>query len=163
MGLGEKGKSRGGFGKNSIFFPLARIRTGGASGGRPAGVPAGGPGHGRGWGMGKNGEGDEGILSPCSPWTEAARGGGSAAAADRWCWPTVVARCGCAARQWRVAVAWWCGEETVLPFYRRPKAVRGEDIFQREAAGELVLLLEVRPATGDATARAAAGQHVQES
>jgi hypothetical protein len=135
---------------------------------RPAleGRGAGGSSRGGGRGLGQNGEGDEGILSSCSPWTEAARGGGSAAAADRWCWPTVVAQCGCAARHWRVAVAWWCGEETVLPFYRRPKAVRGGRYFRREAAGELGLLLEVRPdsaATGDATARVAAGQHVQES
>jgi hypothetical protein len=63
------------------------------------------------------------------------------------------------------ADAVWCGEGMVLPFYRRPKAVRGGGYFRREAAGELVRLLEVRPdsaVTGDATARAAAGQHVQE-
>jgi hypothetical protein len=54
--------------------------------------------------------------------------------------------------------------KVVLAFYRRPKAVRGGGYFRREAAGELARLLEVRPdsaATGDKTARAAAGQHMQ--
>jgi hypothetical protein len=56
----------------------------------------------------------------------------------------------------------------VLAFYRRPKAVRGGGggggYFRREAAGKLARLLEVWPdsaATGDGTAQAAAGQHVQ--
>jgi hypothetical protein len=42
-------------------------------------VPAGDPGHGGGREMGQNGEETEGISSPCSPWAEAAWGGGSAA------------------------------------------------------------------------------------
>jgi hypothetical protein len=51
------------------------------------------------------------------------------------------------------------------PIYRRSKAVRrGGGFFRREIAGELARLLDVRPdftATGDGTARAAAGQLVQ--
>jgi hypothetical protein len=39
-----------------------------------SGRGAGGPGHGGGRGMGQHGEGNELISSPCSPWTEAARG-----------------------------------------------------------------------------------------
>jgi hypothetical protein len=46
--------------------------------GRPVGVPAGDPGHGGGREMGQNGEETEGISFPCSPWAEAAWGGGSA-------------------------------------------------------------------------------------
>jgi hypothetical protein len=53
----------------------------------------------------------------------------------------------------------------VLALNRRRRSVWGEDI-SGEAAGELGLLLEVRPdsaASGDATARATVGQLVQES
>jgi hypothetical protein len=58
----------------------------------------------------------------------------------------------------------WGDEEVVAAFYRRRRSVWGGDI-SGEAAGELGLLLEVRPdsaATGDATARAAAVNFVQE-
>jgi hypothetical protein len=57
------------------------------------------------------------------------------------------------------SIAVWCGEGVVVPaLNRRRRLVWGGDI-SGEAAGELGLLLEVRPdsaTTGDATARAAA-------
>jgi hypothetical protein len=61
----------------SPSFP-SRSRTKDRRGGarRPAleGGGTGGSSRGGGRGVEQNGEGDEGILSPCSPWTEAARG-----------------------------------------------------------------------------------------
>jgi hypothetical protein len=65
------------------------------------------------------------------------------------------------------SIAVWCGEGVVVAaLNKRRRSVCGGEDISGEAAGELGLLLEVRPgsaATGDATARAAAVNFVQES
>jgi hypothetical protein len=86
---GEKEEGQGVFGKTAPSFPFLgpeQRRGGGLGGDRSGGRGAGGPSRGGGWGIEQYGEGDEGISSPCSPWTEAARGESSTAAADRWWW-----------------------------------------------------------------------------
>jgi hypothetical protein len=110
---------------------LARSRpeAGAARRRRLAGLPATAAASER----GERREGDGGILLPYSPWARTRCGGGSAAAADRWCWPTVVARCGCAAKQWRVAVAWWCGEDGAGLFIAGVRSVR-ERFFMHTGA-----------------------------
>jgi hypothetical protein len=110
-------------GKRAPSSSLARSRP--EAGGGSAAAARRPPGHGRGQREGERREGDGGIHLPYSPWARTRCGGGSAAAADRWCWPTVVARCGCAARQWRVAVAWWCGEDGAGLFIAGARSVRG--------------------------------------
>jgi hypothetical protein len=123
--------------------------SGGA--GRPASRPR------RRTARGEKEEGDEGVDSTHSPWVKAARGGGSAAAADRWCWPTVVARCGCAARQWRVAVTWWCGEGPLALIYRRRRRVREGRYFLRRGGSPAGSAGAGRVRSpGDGTARAGA-------
>jgi hypothetical protein len=130
---GSWGKRKRGRGVSAKQPPLPSSPTschseagGSGRGGSRAATAGRPPGHGGGRREGKKEEGDEGVDSTHSPWVEAARGGGLAAAADRWCWPTAVARCGRAARQWRVAVAWWCGEDGAGLFIAGARSVRGE-------------------------------------
>jgi hypothetical protein len=72
----KRDKNRGFWAKRPFLPPFSvqnRERGDRAAAGLE-GRGAGGPGRCGGRGMGKHGEGDEGISSPCSPWTEAARG-----------------------------------------------------------------------------------------
>jgi hypothetical protein len=77
---GNKREAGGSWQKCHLLPPLeseqrrgvAAAVTGSGGGG------AGGSSRGGGRGAGQNGEGDEGVLSPCSPWARVHGGGGSA-------------------------------------------------------------------------------------
>jgi hypothetical protein len=117
-GPGEKGKGQGVFWLNSLLLPCEsepRQKKGGArfvQEGRPVGgVPAGDLGHGCGREMGQNGEETEGISFPCSPWVEAAWGGGSAARFGRRRELMVAARLEAVVEQRGAIEVWLRGEE----------------------------------------------------
>jgi hypothetical protein len=90
-------------------------------------VPAGDPGHGDGRETEQNGGGVEGISTPCSPWTEIACGGDSAASGgDRLWWLVVVVVLGgLGGREVRLGGA-RRGGEMRRPFYRRGEVGSGK-------------------------------------
>jgi hypothetical protein len=85
-------------------------------------VPAGDLGHGGGREMGQNGEETEGISFPCSPWVEAAWGGGSAARFGRRRELMVAARLEAVVEQGRLlrfGCGVWSDEGLPASIYRR--------------------------------------------
>jgi hypothetical protein len=128
--VGERKEGWGVFGKTAIFFlpPSIQNRAGegkNRAGGRPGGS-AGGPEHGGGRGWGKMERRTRatysgahlglGLLVEAAPREEAAVEMGL----------VVVARCGCAARQWRGGDGSVVRRDRHGAIYSRNKAVRGE-------------------------------------
>jgi hypothetical protein len=79
-------KRPGAYQQNGLLLPPpldTEQRGGGARRGRPVGFLPAAPVRGGGQETGENGEGEEGILTPHSPWAIGLGGGGSAAGRGR--------------------------------------------------------------------------------
>jgi hypothetical protein len=125
--VGRNRREPGGFWLNSLLppWPAPRSEAGeawAAAARRP-------PGHDRGRRDGEKGGGDEGILSPHSPWTEAAREGSSTGGGG----PVVGVLSGGGVLVLGQGRGWsWCGAAArwaAGSFYRRWKAVRAADFW----------------------------------